>query len=147
MAPFAPLTSAGYNTPAEPVRTLEFLWRLRGHLHNALNRTRTVFDAEDVGMLSEGDDFRSFERNAGENWNGVEQNGDRRCVGNGAIVAKIRFRIVGGLVVVRSFDERYVVAERRGAFGAGDGFGSGFGTGAGDEKFSRCCGFFACGQE
>ena len=62
-------------------------------------------------------------------------------------MVNVGFRAVDGLVVIGSLDERDLIAERRGAFGAGDGFGGGFRASAGDEQFSGRGGFLHGGED
>src|SRR5580700_5570865 len=109
---------------------------------DALNVSRAVFDADDVGMFGESEDFGSFEGDTGELRDRIEKDGNGRSVGDSAVVADIGFGAIDGLVVVRSFDESVGIAEGGGAFRARDGFRGGFGAGAGDENLVGSGGFF-----
>ena len=59
----------------------ELFCRLRGHFHDALDQTGTVLDADNIAMLSQEDDFWSFQCDASENRNGIEKDRNWRIVG------------------------------------------------------------------
>src|SRR6478736_4444710 len=119
---------------------------LAGNLYDTLNHAGAVFYADDVTVIGEFQNLWSFKQNSGEYRNGIEQHGNRRGVGYGAIVSQVDFRIVRRFVVIRRFDQGHVEADFGGAFGACDGLGSGFGAGSGDEDLARSGGLF-CGYE
>ena len=84
-------------------------------------------------MLGERANFWRFERHAGENRDGVEENRDRRSIGDAAVMSDQDFGLVCGLVVVRRFDESDLVSKVRSALRALDRVLGGLGAGSGDE--------------
>ncbi len=100
---------------------------------HALDHSRTVLYADDIGMFGEREDLRRFERDASELRDGIEQDRDRRRIGHGAVVSQKDFGFVNGFVVIRRFHQGSVIAEVGGAFGASDGFGRRFRARSGEE--------------
>ena len=69
--------------------------------------------------------------------NGIEQNGNRRGIRNGAVMANIRFAAIDRFVVVRRLYQSEMIAKLGSAFCTDDGLCGGFRSSAGDQKFLR----------
>ena len=73
---------------------------------DALDAAGAVFNAYDIGMRRQRQYFGAFKSDTREDRHRVEENRNRGCVGNSAVMLDIGFRAIERFVIVRGFDER-----------------------------------------